>query len=161
VESRWFEFGVVRGIVGAVVGIPIGLYLMKNVHNPITSQGLGVMGSTGFTANPSLLIVGAIIGIIITGAIFELGDWVCRKLEIRANGVWAPIAVGVIGNLVATIIALAILSAILIPTNPIIANKVISATLLALPASLIVEAGYDAITYGIYKLANWPAPESI
>lgn len=153
--SDWFEFGLVRGILGVIIGIPLALLVFHS--SAFVGQGF-ISQSVCHTTDVAVLILSAVLGVVICGIVFEFGAWICKRLDIKANGVWSALAVGVIGSTVVAIVSTIVIGVLLVPVNPIYASKVIGAIVVALPISIVIEAGYDVLTYAVYKYLNWPTP---
>lgn len=167
--DEWFKFGVMRGIVGLVVAVLIGVAMsqlaMSYAYTPIAKEaisGLGV-GTNKVVGSPAFILFaylfGATIGVLLSGFTYWLSAKLCEEIGIRAKGIWAPIAVGLIGGFIVAIAIGSIITIFVSFVDPTLGYRVMIAIIASLPVSMILELGYIVVTYGMYKFVGWEVPE--
>lgn len=182
-SDKWFEFGLVRGVLGVSIGIieallyavlvlplmPVGvssvMYGMGNTFSGVVGTSIDLTSIGIISA-----IFGLILGALACGVVYWVGAWAVKTLDIKVSGIQKAIVVGWLGG---TILGLPILLILLILLSTAVPPVCTGSTCLyntlwyMIPGTLltgillayIVEAGMAAITWCVYKLAGWEVPE--
>ena len=180
-SDKWFEFGFVRGALGASFGI-IEILLYATLVLPFMPVGVssvmygigtfsGVVGTSIDLSGVGIIstIFGLILGALACGAVYWVGAWAVKTLDIKVSGVQKAIVVGWLGGTILGLPILLILLILLSTTPPPVCGSsclyntlwyILPGTLLTgILVAYIVEAGMAAITWCVYKLAGWTVPE--
>jgi len=185
--DKWFEFGGVRGLIGAAIGVLQALIVAK-VTVPTLSLGAQSLifgADTGMmkvnaTIIPSLasetatqpygvaliiaIILGAFFTFVISGFIYWLGARIVESARWRVEGVWKAIASGIVGSLVIGIPVICLLygavmsSVVTIPGAEYVTQAFFATLIASIPVYVIAEAGFAAITWYIYNKMGWATP---
>ena len=164
---EWFEFGLVRGLIGLIIaGITMLLLSLSlpPMISPVESATFTTMGNVTSlyeTASSLILVavlVGLVVSVIVSGLAYEFGAYVCRRVGLRTVGVWSAVTVGLIGGFLLALAVISAVSLFLLATSPSDAGRVFLAGVGMLPASAITEIGYAVVTYGVYRYAGWELP---
>jgi len=186
--DKWFEFGGVRGLIGAVIGALQAAILAKvavpslslgaqslifgcdstlmNVNSTAVSSFASIVSSQT-ASSPAILvaiILGAIFTFVISGFIYWLGAKIVEYAGLDVEGVWKAIASGVIGSLVIGIPVIVLIysafttSMLTLPGAEYFAQAFFASMIASIPLYIIAEAGYAAITWAIYKQLGWATP---
>ena len=153
--SGWFKFGIVRGIIGLAVS---SLLLIAVAGSTVAYNKMAVSGiSIALLATSAPLAVAAIL--FISGFEYWIGNKLLDVFEIRAYGLWRAIGSGMAGGFLCYMIAVLFVSIAVAYTPVVMKVNPVIALLVAIPASIISEAGYAVVTWKIYELAGVKTPE--
>jgi len=174
--DKWFEFGCVRGIMGLLIGA-LQVIIATTVVFPTLQAGVQVftlgcdvcghnqpmlLENNIIPDNPSLILVGVIIGtlvaVIMSGFSYWLGARLLDYSKFRVEGMWKAISAGVIGSIILGSIIVMLLIAILSNIDKETAMK-IGSFVIALPLYIVAEIGFAVITWKVYDYLKWTKPE--
>jgi len=185
--DKWFEFGGVRGLIGAGISALQALILARiamptlslgaqsllfGADSTIMSvNGTAVASFASITAaQPSgaaiaiAIILGAIFAFVISGFIYWLGSKVVEYAGWNVSGVWKAMVSGIVGSLIVGIPVIALLygatmsSMIMIPGAELFTQMFFATLVVSIPLYIIAEAGFAAITWAFYKWLGWATP---
>lgn len=161
----WFRFGVVRGLIGFIIGSVILLltkyYKLLEWLLPLTPFKT-LVASSIFVA---VYIFAALLAIILCGVQYSIGSRVAKSFGIEGKGLLICIIVGIAGSFFFILLSLLIVGTVYLLT-PFTSSKVLAlqsaVTITATsPVVLIEEIVYASLTYGVYKLFGWKVPEVV
>ena len=174
--DKWFEFGCVRGIIGLLIGA-LQIIIATTVVFPTLQAGVQVfalgcsvcghkhpmiLGNNISPDNPSLILVGVIVGtlmaVVMSGFSYWLGARLLNYSKFKVEGMWKAITAGVIGSIILGAITVMVLLAIL-PDIGKDFGSLIGSFIIALPLYIVAEIGFAVITWKAYDYLKWAKPE--